>query len=107
MRAWILYENEDWLPPLFAALESGSVPFERVLVDGGALCTAHLPETGVYVNRMSPSSHTRGHHGAVQFMREYLAYLEAQVASCGQLQLVAASYSQVVASCSRPRGSGS
>ncbi|MEM9454639.1 MAG: hypothetical protein AAGF11_10705 [Myxococcota bacterium] len=37
---------------------------------------AQPPEPGVYVNRMSPSSHTRGHQGGVQFMREYLAYLE-------------------------------
>ncbi len=77
MKAWILYENEDWLPPLTAALESRSIPFELVFVDGGALCMTQPPEPGVYVNRMSPSSHTRGHQGGVRFMREYLAYLEA------------------------------
>ncbi|MEM9456373.1 MAG: alpha-L-glutamate ligase [Myxococcota bacterium] len=77
MKAWILYENEDWLPPLTTALESRSIPFELVFVDGGALSTAQPPDPGVYINRMSPSSHTRGHQGGVQFMREYLAYLEA------------------------------
>lgn len=77
MRAWILYENEDWLPPLLDALTRNDVPFEPLFVDGGVIDLAKEPEPGVYVNRMSPSSHTRGHQGGVQFMREYLTFLES------------------------------
>jgi glutathione synthase/RimK-type ligase-like ATP-grasp enzyme len=77
MKAWILYENEDWLPPLTDALDAEGVPFEAVFVAGGALDLGQTPPEGVFINRMSPSSHTRGHQGGVYFMREYLTYLEA------------------------------
>ncbi len=76
-RAWILYENEDWLPPLTTALQARQIPFEPLFVEGGVIDCAATPEPGVYLNRMSPSSHTRGHQGGVQFVREYLAHLEA------------------------------
>lgn len=77
MKAWILYENEDWLPPLTDALEAEGVPFEPLFVDGGTLDLGAAPPQGIFLNRMSPSSHTRGHQGGVVFMREYLTYLEA------------------------------
>lgn len=74
--AHVLYENEDWLPPLRAALTARGVPFVERFVDGGVLSPADLP-AGVFVNRMSPSSHTRGHQGGVIYTRELLAMLEA------------------------------
>ena len=77
MKAWILYENADWLPPLTQALEAEGVPHEAVFVDGGAIDLSTAPAEGVWVNRMSPSSHTRGHQGGVQFLRELLPHLEA------------------------------
>lgn len=77
MKAYILYENDDWLAPLTSALEAEGVPYELVYTDGGVLDLTTEPADGVYINRMSPSSHTRGHQGGVQFMREYLAHLEA------------------------------
>jgi len=77
VKAWILYENADWLPPLTDALHGQGVPFEAVFVDGGVIDLSRPPAEGVYINRMSPSSHTRGHQGGVQFLREYLTYLES------------------------------
>ncbi len=77
MKAWILYENDAWLAPLTSALDAAGVPFELVFVDGGAIDLSVEPPEGVFINRMSPSSHTRGHQGGVQFMREYLTYLES------------------------------
>lgn len=77
MKAWILYENDDWLPPLTAALEEEGVGYELVFVDGGVVPLDQEPQRGVYINRMSPSSHTRGHQGGVRFAREYLTYLES------------------------------
>lgn len=76
MKIWILFENEDWLPPLVKALEDRGLPFEPLFVDGGVLDVSRAPAPGVYLNRMSPSSHTRGHQGGVQFLREYLVHLE-------------------------------
>jgi glutathione synthase/RimK-type ligase-like ATP-grasp enzyme len=73
----ILFENPDWMPPLRQALESRGLPFVEHFLDGGTLDTAEPPPDGVWINRMSPSSHTRGHQAGVVFARELLGWLEA------------------------------
>ena len=65
-RAHILFENEDWMPPLRAALAARGVPWTEHFVDGGVLDLASVPTDGVYINRMSPSAHTRGHQGGAE-----------------------------------------
>jgi hypothetical protein len=70
----ILYENPDWLPPLVDALEAEG--FEHRLVDVEEGIIDGRPKAGIYLNRMSPSSHTRGHATSVPLMRELLAWLE-------------------------------
>jgi hypothetical protein len=73
----VLFENEDWMPPLRAALDAKGVPYtEHVVLDGHVDLSAVPPE-GVFLNRMSPSSHTRGHQGGVTFLQQYLHVLEA------------------------------
>ena len=74
----VLYENEDWLPPLVASLEKKSLPYKLHFVDGGSMDISTPPAAAVYINRMSPSSHTRGHMDGVRFIREYLWVLESQ-----------------------------
>ena len=71
----VLYGNPSWLPPLAEALDRGSLPWRPVHLDGGAFDLGPEPPAGVYVNRMSPSAHTRGNGDGVVFMREYLAWL--------------------------------
>ena len=73
----VLYENADWLPPLEAALQNRKLPYTLHFVDGGELDLSTPPAPGIYLNRMSPSSHTRGHQGGVRFIGEYLRHLEA------------------------------
>ena len=73
----ILFENEAWLPPLVAALQARDLPHEAHLVTGGHLDLAAPPRDGVFINRMSPSAHTRDHQGGVRFLQQYLAILEA------------------------------
>lgn len=72
----VLYENSSWLPPLAEALDRGGLPWRAVRVDGGGFDLAAEPAPGLYVNRMSPSAHTRGNGDGVVFLREYLAYLD-------------------------------
>lgn len=74
MRFFILYENPDWLPPLVDALEKREQSFELLQIRSGLLYGT--PKEGIYLNRMSPSSHTRGNIESVDLMREVLAYLE-------------------------------
>lgn len=72
----VLYENESWLPPLAAALDARALPWTPVHVVGGIFDPLASPPPGVFVNRMSPSAHTRGNGGGVRFVHEYLPYLE-------------------------------
>ena len=73
----ILYENPDWLPPLVAGLEAEQLEYRLVEVWKGELRIDGDPPEGVWLNRMSPSSHTRGHGTSVGLMREWLAWLES------------------------------
>lgn len=73
----ILFENPDWMPPLRRALSDRGVPFVEHFLDGGTLDFASPPPQGVFLNRMSPSSHTRGHQDGVRFAAEYLGWLES------------------------------
>jgi len=73
----ILYENDIWLPPLLGALRERSVPVQLHFVDGGSFDLGGTPPQGVWINRMSPSSHTRGHQAGVQYAAELLGWLEA------------------------------
>lgn len=57
----ILHENAEWLPPFRAAFQAlGLAPIEHDL-DKGVLDLSRAPAPGVYYNRMSASSLTRGH----------------------------------------------
>ena len=77
MTVHVLYENEAWLPPLREALDRAGLPVVEHFVAGGTIDLAAIPPEGVFINRMSPSSHTRGHQGGVTFVKEYLAVLES------------------------------
>ena len=78
MNIYVLYENEDWMPPLRAALEKRDLSYQNRFVEGGVLNMGKAPAPQLVVNRMSPSSHTRGHQAGVRFVREYLWFLEFQ-----------------------------
>lgn len=72
----ILYENPDWLPPLTEALEAEGFDYSEIMVDEGIV--GGEPAPGIYLNRMSPSAHTRGHDRGPALTRETLAWLEAR-----------------------------
>ena len=72
----ILYENPAWLPPLIAGLEAEGFPYALHEVRQGMFDPSEPPAEGIYLNRMSPSSHTRGHLESVDLTREILAWLE-------------------------------
>lgn len=71
----ILFENPDWLPPLLRALEAEGLGYTKIPVGEGIV--NGRPAPGVYLNRMSPSSHTRGNVNSVALTREILAWLDA------------------------------
>ncbi len=73
----ILFENPSWMPPIVEGFEAAGFEVRPVHVHSGVLDPSQTPPEGLWYNRMSPSSHTRGHDTSVGLMREYLGWLEA------------------------------
>ncbi|MCH9047187.1 MAG: hypothetical protein IIA40_13920, partial [SAR324 cluster bacterium] len=74
---YVLHENESWVLPLRKAFEVRGLPYEEWFLDGGHIDLADTPPRGVFYNRMSASSHTRGHRYAPEHTAAVLAWLEA------------------------------
>ena len=73
----IIHENSDWTQHLTKRLDEIWVPYEEWHLDSGRLDLTKEPPEGVFYNRMSASSHTRGHRFAPEFTAQVLAWLEA------------------------------
>lgn len=71
----VIHENEAWIVPLRAAFARIGVPFREWFVDRGVLDLRAPPPEGVVYNRMSASSHTRGHRFAAEHTGAILAWL--------------------------------
>jgi len=75
-KIYVIHENDAWVEALrdaFAALE---LPYEEWFLSEGKLDLAEPPPEGVFYNRMSASSHTRGHRYAAELTGGVLAWLE-------------------------------
>jgi hypothetical protein len=73
----VIHENSEWVVPLRAALRELSLPFDEWFLDQGMLDFSAPPPAGVFYNRMSASSHTRGHRYAPEYTSTVLAWLES------------------------------
>lgn len=74
-KIYILYENEDWLVPLAQALEARGLPYKGWKVIEGGVALDKAPPQGIFFNRLSASSHTRGHTGSIPLGGAILAWL--------------------------------
>jgi hypothetical protein len=72
---YVIHENGEWVAPLRKALEEKEIPFAEWFVDGGLVDLSTPPPQGVFYNRMSASSHTRGHRFAAEMTGPLLAWL--------------------------------
>lgn len=73
----VLHENNEWTNHLVKRLEELSLPYELWHLDEGIIDIEAVPPEGVFYNRMSASSHTRGHRYAPELTEGVLAWLEA------------------------------
>jgi hypothetical protein len=73
---YVIHENPEWLPPLRDALEAQAVPYVEWFVHEGHVPLDQAPPVGVFYNRMSASSHTRGHRHSVELTAQLLAWLQ-------------------------------
>lgn len=76
-KVYIIHENSEWTVHLTKRLDELEVPYEEWHLDNGRLDLAKEPPEGVFYNRMSASSHTRGHRFAPELTAQVLAWLEA------------------------------
>jgi hypothetical protein len=73
---YVLHENAEWVAPLEAAFAEQGLPYETWFLDGGHVDLGAPPPEGVFYNRMSASSHTRGHRFAPELTHVVLNWLE-------------------------------
>ena len=77
-KVFIIHENEEWTKPLITALESRNVPYSNWDMSAGLLDVSQPAPEGVFYNRISASSHTRGNRFAPEMTVGVLAWLESQ-----------------------------
>jgi len=77
MRVAVLYEHPEWFRPLVTALERRGL--DVLHVDAASLRwdPAERPDFSLLLNRMSPSSHTRGHAHAIHAAASYIDWVES------------------------------
>src|SRR6478735_1535325 len=76
-RIYVIHENDAWVEPLRAAFAAASLPYAEWFIADGKLDLGSVPPQGVFYNRMSASSHTRGHRYAAELTGGVLAWLES------------------------------
>ena len=72
---FVIHENSDWVEPLRREFAALGAPYKEWFLDGGSLDLGALPPEGIFYNRMSASSHTRGHRYAPELTGAVLAWL--------------------------------
>lgn len=73
---FVLHENDAWLIPLRASFAGAGLAHEEWFLDRGVLDLTRPPPRGVFYNRMSASSHTRGHTYAPEYAAAVVEWLE-------------------------------
>lgn len=75
-KIYIIHENDEWTVHLTKRLEELNLPYESWHLNKGIVDLTSEPPQGVFYNRMSASSHTRGHRYAPELAGGVLAWLE-------------------------------
>ena len=76
MKAYIIHENGSWTKPLEDHLKNLNVDFEDWHVENANIDLSKSPPEGVFYNRMSASSHVRGHRFAPEYTSVILNWLK-------------------------------
>ncbi|MGP1909463.1 ATP-grasp domain-containing protein [Metabacillus sp. JX24] len=75
-KVYIIHENTEWTDHLTKRLDELNVPYEEWHLDQGLVNLSEAPPEGIFYNRMSASSHTRGHRYAPELAASVLYWLE-------------------------------
>ena len=74
---YIIHENEEWVLPLRDELKKINAPYKEWHMGKDKIDCSNTPPNGVFYNRMSASSHTRGHRYAPEDTKVVLNWLES------------------------------
>lgn len=74
-KIYILHENDEWTQYLIHWLDRKNVPYEAWNLAEGVLDLQKEPPKGIFYNRMSASSHTRGHRYSPEFTDNLIDWL--------------------------------
>jgi len=75
-KIYVIHENDEWIEPLRKELQEINAPFEEWHLGKRNVDHLDKPPQGVFYNRMSASSHTRGHRYAPEYTAVVLNWLE-------------------------------
>jgi hypothetical protein len=75
-KIYIIYENEQWITPLKEAFDKLDAHYEDWFINDKIIDIQSVPPKGVFYNRMSASSHTRGHRFAPEITTSLIGWLE-------------------------------
>ncbi len=75
---YVIHENDEWLVPLRKSFKKINAPFKEWHMDKESFDFKKSPPEGVFYNRMSASSHARGHRYAPENTKYVLGWLEKE-----------------------------
>ena len=81
-KIYVIHENDEWIEPLRKELQEINAPFEEWHLGKRNVDHLDKPPHGIFYNRMSASSHTRGHRYAPEYTAVVLNWLEKNNRSC-------------------------
>lgn len=73
---YVIHENDEWVIPLRESFSKIKAPFVEWHVEKEKFDFSKKPPEGVFYNRMSASSHSRGHRYAPEKTKELLKWLQ-------------------------------
>ena len=73
---YIIHENDEWLIPLRKSFKKINAPYKEWHMDKESFDFKKNPPNGIFYNRMSASSHSRGHRYAPENTKDVLGWLE-------------------------------
>ena len=74
---YIIHENDEWVAPLREELKKINAPYKEWHMGRDKIDCSNAPPNGVFYNRMSASSHSRGHRYAPEDTKIVLNWLES------------------------------
>ena len=73
---YIIHENDEWLIPLRESFKKIKAPYKEWHMNKVNIDLKGPAPSGIFYNRMSASSHSRGHRYAPEKTRDLLKWLE-------------------------------